>query len=149
MIILGESITVMIAAVLPWQEQIFQLQLQFFSPCYAGIKCCNVNPFLYRIVSFQNVTCNNFVPNGSSHPVAGQQHKNGDCLAWIWWRASPCPAGLCGDLWVWGDMTKRSQPELGTSLDPICQLALHHLILGTPPPCPIVPIKPTLAANLP
>ena len=31
-----------------------------------GINYCNVTPFLYRIVSFQNIICNIFVPNGKS-----------------------------------------------------------------------------------
>ena len=59
----------MIGAVLSWKERIFRLQLQFFSPCYVGMNCCNVSPFLYRILSFQNKKCNNFVPNGSFHIV--------------------------------------------------------------------------------
>ena len=29
-----------------------------------GINYCNVTPFLYRILSFQNIICNNFVSNG-------------------------------------------------------------------------------------
>ena len=56
----------MIVAVLPLQERIFRLQLQFFSLCFVGINYCNVTPFLYRILSFQNIICNNFVPNGSA-----------------------------------------------------------------------------------
>ena len=28
-----------------------------------GINYCNVTPFLYRILSFQKIICNNFVPN--------------------------------------------------------------------------------------
>ena len=55
---------VMIGAVLPWKELIFRLQLQFFSPCYVTINYRNVTPFLYRILSFQNIICNIFVPNG-------------------------------------------------------------------------------------
>ena len=55
---------VRIGAVLPWKEGTFRLQLQFFSPCYVGINYCNVTPFLYRILSFQNIICNNFVSNG-------------------------------------------------------------------------------------
>ena len=54
----------MIAAVLAWQERVFRLQLQFFSPCYVGINYCNVTPFLYSMLSFQNIICNDFVPNG-------------------------------------------------------------------------------------
>ena len=52
----------MIGAVLPWKEPILRLQLQFFSPCYVGINYCNVTPSLYRILSFQKIICNNFVP---------------------------------------------------------------------------------------
>ena len=55
---------VMIGAVLPWKERIFQLQLQFFSPCYVGISYCNVTPFLHMTLSFQNIICNKFIPNG-------------------------------------------------------------------------------------
>ena len=56
----------MIGAVLPWKERIFRLQLQFFSLCHVASNCCNVTPFLYRILSFQNLICNNFVPNGTA-----------------------------------------------------------------------------------
>ena len=64
--ILGEMnyFNVMIA-VLSWKERIFWLQLQLFCPCYVEINCCNVTPFLYRILSFQNIICNTFVPNGT------------------------------------------------------------------------------------
>ena len=56
---------VVIGAVLLWKERIFRLQLQFKSLCYVRIKYCNATPFLYRILSFQNIICNDFVPNGN------------------------------------------------------------------------------------
>ena len=55
----------MIGAVLPWKERIFRLQLQFFSLRYVGINCCNVTPFLYRVLSLHNIICTNFVPSGT------------------------------------------------------------------------------------
>ena len=70
------SCNVMIGAVLPWQERIFRLQLQFFSPCYVRINYCNATPFLYRISSFQNIICNNFVPNGTGHAHAKLHQKS-------------------------------------------------------------------------
>ena len=42
-----------IGAVLPWNERIFRLQLQFFSPCCVRINYWNVTPFLYRIYLFK------------------------------------------------------------------------------------------------
>ena len=47
------------------KERVFRLQLQFLSPCYVRINYCNVTSLLYRIYTFQNTICNNFVPNGS------------------------------------------------------------------------------------
>ena len=35
---------VMFGAVLPWKDRIFQLQLQFISPCYVGINFLILNP---------------------------------------------------------------------------------------------------------
>ena len=55
---------VIIGAVLPWKTRIFGLELQVFSLCCAGIHWCNVAPFLYRILFWQNRICNNFVSNG-------------------------------------------------------------------------------------
>ena len=55
----------MIGPVLPWKERVFRLQLQFFFRIPGGINYCNVTPFLYRILSFRNIICNNFVPNGT------------------------------------------------------------------------------------
>ena len=62
---LGELFTVMTVAVLPLQKRIFRLQLQFFSLCFVGLSHCNITPFLYRILSFHNMICNNFVPSGT------------------------------------------------------------------------------------
>ena len=45
-------------------EYFVRLQLQFFSRRCVGISYCNVTLFL-RILSFQNIICNNFVSNGS------------------------------------------------------------------------------------
>ena len=44
-------------------HKIFRLQLQFFPRCCVGTKYCNVTPLSYRILSFQNIICNNFVSN--------------------------------------------------------------------------------------
>ena len=57
---------VMIGAVLPWQERIFRLQLQFFSLCDVGVNYCDAT-FLYRLLSFsfQHIVCNNSVPDGN------------------------------------------------------------------------------------
>ena len=47
----------MIGAVLPWKEQIFRLQFQFFSPCCGGIDYCNVTtPFLYEFIGAWKIT---------------------------------------------------------------------------------------------
>ena len=54
----------MIVAVLLWKDEHFGYGYSFFSPCFVGINCCNVTQFLFRIFSFQNIICNNFVPNG-------------------------------------------------------------------------------------
>ena len=67
---------VMSGAFLPSKERIFRLQLQFFSPCYMGINYCNATPFLYRILSFQYLICNKFVPNGIPEACARLPWQN-------------------------------------------------------------------------
>ena len=55
---------VTIGAVLSWKPRIIRLQLQFFFRIPGGINYCNVTLRFYMILSFRNIICNNFVPNG-------------------------------------------------------------------------------------
>ena len=41
-----------------------------------GINYCNVTPFLYRILSFQTIICNNFVPNGKGNRASTHSHPS-------------------------------------------------------------------------
>ena len=41
-----------------------RLQLQFFFRIPGGINYCNVTLHFYMILSYWNIICNNFVPNG-------------------------------------------------------------------------------------
>ena len=48
------------------KPRIIRLQrLQFFFRIPGGINCCNVTLHFYMILSFRNIICNNFVPNGN------------------------------------------------------------------------------------
>ena len=67
----------MIGALHPWKRRIFRLRSQFFSPCCVGINNCNVPPFLYRTLFFQNVLCNDVVPNGNRSGVSGHLRIQG------------------------------------------------------------------------
>ena len=64
---------VTIGAALSWKPRIIRLQLQFFFRIPGGINYCNVTLHFYMILSFRNIICNNFVPNGKWRP--GSQHE--------------------------------------------------------------------------
>ena len=55
-IFLGRLVTVMYSLVLFFLERNeYFLTVTFFSLCYVGINYGNATPFLYRILSFQNI----------------------------------------------------------------------------------------------
>ena len=58
MIFLGNDCSEMIGAAN------ISVTVTVFLSVLVGINYCNGTPFLYRILSFQNLICNNFVPNG-------------------------------------------------------------------------------------
>ena len=85
----------------------FWLQLQFFSPCSVGIHCCNVSPFLYRILSFQNIICNNFVLNGT--PKFSNPGSRPRCSV----VAEAAKSRGCNDLRPWSLRASRNPAILG------------------------------------
>ena len=68
---------IVIGAALPWKERIFRLQLQFtLRAMWEPITVItNVTPLLLQDLSFQNIVCNSFVPNGISKTVDERHHR--------------------------------------------------------------------------
>ena len=59
------SCNAMIGAVFPSKTRLFSVTVTVFLSCFVGVDCCNVVPFLYRILSVWNTICSNFVSNGT------------------------------------------------------------------------------------
>ena len=69
----GNQCNVRTNGVLPWKPRIFRSQLPFFCRCCVGISYCNLALLCYRILSLQNIICNNFVSNVVCSSSTGSQ----------------------------------------------------------------------------